>query len=112
MKVTIIIITFLTIAFVLAAVLISAAKNAPDTSIDYTPAESSDYPHFEFVSEETDIWDIMNRMKEANTTTVAETDTSETDSTGTETDSSDTESENEEKTKNENNPKKSKSKSK
>ena len=59
MKASIIIITFLTIFFVIVAVMISAANNAPDSSINYSPRETSAYPKFEIVTEKKSIYELM-----------------------------------------------------
>ncbi len=72
MKATVIILTFLTITFVLAAIMISAAKNAPDNSISYTPKETSAQPRFEVVTEKKSIWELMKKDDDTETTNVSE----------------------------------------
>ncbi len=67
MKTSIIIIAFLTIVFVLAAVMISAAQNAPDNSINYSPTETTEYPRFEIVTEKKSIYELMNQNEKAST---------------------------------------------
>ena len=77
MKTSIIILTFLTIVFVISAIMISVARNAPDTSINYkpsTPSETTGMPKFEIVTEKKSIYELMDKSSSETTTAAKKTD--------------------------------------
>ncbi len=57
--------------------MISVARNAPDTSINYkpsTPSETTGMPKFEIVTEKKSIYELMDKSSSETTTAAKKTD--------------------------------------